>query len=229
MGIKLLLLSPEGDVREAYHNKIGKLDVQFDTVASFKELYDAMAHNPYNGVMVDLNAKLRAPREETVLAMDILERFPVAELRWDIKEKKIGIYYQGQHKDGGNIEDFVNRICQTFYARKIGLEKRERIHFNVLLAKENDFSEGNVEHTVTIDISKGGCFIFSNNNWKDNDNAWFIIKELSDQTPILGEVCWKVEWGKSMRIPGIGLRYKEIKENQLDEICNTKPRKERMP
>lgn len=222
MDNKLLLLSPEGEIRQAYHNLINKLGVQFDTVRTFKELYYAMSKVPYNGIMVDLNTKIRTPRKELAQVENILETFPVAELRWDKNTNKIGMFYQGQSKDGGNLEDFCESICKSFYARKISIEERININFNVILSKTKVFNEENVERTITINVSKGGCLIFSTGKWNMEDDAWFVIKDLKDQTPIRGEVRWVIEWGKCIKIPGIGVMYKEIKENQIEEISKIK-------
>ncbi len=52
-----------------------------------------------------------------------------------------------------------------------------------------------------------------------NSDVWFIIKELTDQAPIRGKVLRKIDWGKSMCVPGIGLQFTEIKESQFEEIC----------
>lgn len=221
MSMRILLLSPEGEKRQVYCNELHKVRIQFDIVDTFRDLYDSMAENPYNGIVLDLNSKLKSPKEETDLVKDILEKFPVAELRLDPKTKGVGLYYQGQHKDGGNLDDFANRICRVFDARRISTEKRIGINLSVMLARRNDFREENVEKTITIDTSEGGCFIFSNDKWEINADAWFIIKGLRDQTPIRGKVCWYVEWGKGVQPPGIGIKYQEIKETQLNEILST--------
>lgn len=217
MSMRILLLSPEGEKRQVYCNELNKVHIQFDIVDTFRELYDSMAKKPYNGIVLDLSLKLRSPKEEMNLVQDILQKFPVAELRLNPKTKEIGLYYQGQHKDGGNLDDFANRICRLFDARRISTEKRIGINLSVMLARKNDFREGNIEKTITIDASEGGCFIFSNDKWEINEDAWVIIKGLSDQTPIRGKVCWSVEWG-GIQLPGIGIKYQEIKETQLNEI-----------
>lgn len=222
MTMRMLLVCPEGETREAYTNAINKLGVQYDTVATFKELYYAMAAVPYNGILVDLNTKLRAPKEELSLVENILEKFPVIQLKWEGKAEKIRTYYFGQHKDGGDLGSFVDHHCRFFDSRKISIEKRITVHFSVILAKENDFREENIERTITINVSESGCFIFTNKKWDIRSDAWFIIKGISDQRPIRGEVRWCFEWGKNMQTPGIGVKFQEIKESQIHEICNAK-------
>ena len=222
MNLRLLLLSPEGETRKLYHSAIDKLGVKLDVVGSFKEVCNAMSNVPYSGVLVDLNTKLRSTKDDLDLAERILESFPVAEMRCDNKTKKIGMFYQGQSKDGGSLDDFVNRICKLFNPRKVATEKRLKINFNIVISATNDFEEKNVERAITINVSKGGCFILSTDKWQIGDSVWFIIKDLEDQTPICGKVCWCVEWGKQITIPGVGLQFKIVKENQMADIYNTK-------
>ena len=95
---------------------------------------------------------------------------------------------------------------------------RKRIHYNVVLSKSGDFSQGNTEKTVTLNVSKSGCFIYTTGNWRINDRAAFTFKELDDNKPILATVKWKTVWGKSMQIPGIGVEFKEIGETQIKKI-----------
>jgi Tfp pilus assembly protein PilZ len=97
---------------------------------------------------------------------------------------------------------------------------RKVVHFNVLLSNDESMDEKKLERTVMINISKGGCFLFSGRDWSDTSKAWLIINELTDKTPIEGDIRWSVEWGKQMTIPGIGLSFKHIKSSQLEELVH---------
>jgi Tfp pilus assembly protein PilZ len=108
----------------------------------------------------------------------------------------------------------------SFAARKIRINKRGNINFNIIVSKTPDFSEQQVEQTVTLNFSKGGCYIISTSTWEINKEIWISIRELEDRAPITGKVRWGIEWGKYMNIPGIGVRFTNIKESQLDHICN---------
>jgi Tfp pilus assembly protein PilZ len=220
MAMRIVLLSPLGEIRQVYCDELKKNGINPDVVTNFKELYDTMAQNSYNGIVLDFKTKLKAPKEEVNLVMNIIERFPVAELRWDTKTKKIGIYYQGQHKEGGNLDDFFNRVCRLYDANKISVEKRFDIHLSVILSKSEDLKEENIEKTISLDISKHGCFLFSKDKWKSGDIAWFIFKDISDQTPITGKVRWSAEWGNGLQPPGIGIEFDKFKHTQLNEIFN---------
>ena len=77
-----------------------------------------------------------------------------------------------------------------------------------------------MERTVTIDISKGGSFIYSVDLWNIGEKVQFVIKELADSNPIRGEIRWTRSWGKMMEVPGIGITFETIDKGQLEEICD---------
>ncbi len=218
MDMRVILLSPVGEIREAYCEELSKIGIQPDVVTTFKELYGSMIQNSYNGVMLDIKTKVQTHEEENTAIMNILERFPVAELRWNSATKETGIYYQGQKKEGGSLDDFVNRVCCFYDAKKISEEERFDIYLSVILARSNDFSEENIEKTISLDISKKGCCFFSKDKWGIGDLAWIIFKDLTDQTPIMGKVRWSAEWGTGLQHPGFGIKFDQVKQAQIDEI-----------
>ena len=219
MSMKLILLCGEGDARQAYSKAIESLGVQVDSVSSFSELLKAMSHIPYNGIVFDLTTKIKRTKDEREVPYNILEMFPTIQLTWESKTKGVRTLYYGKSKKAGSMEDFINEVCQPFKSRIIRSYIRQKYNFNVVLSKDSGFLKKYIESTVTIDISMGGCFIYSNTNWERTSNAYFIIKELDDNTPILGEVRWRLLWGKAMRIPGIGIRFKSIKMCQVEELA----------
>lgn len=219
MNIRIILVSMEGDARQAYLDAIKPFGVQVDTVSSFKELYKLLTENFYNGVMVDLKTKIKEQRENKQLDYEILEQFPLVQLNFEEKTGLIRSLYYGQSVGSGTLETFINKECRLFKARPIRSSERKKIHFNVIMSKNSDFSEDYIDRTITIDVSKGGCFLYSTDNWKINKRVIFVIKELDDSKPILGEVRWKRAWGKTMQIPGIGVKFENIGEAQLKEIC----------
>ena len=167
-----------------------------------------------------MKTKIKEQREDKELAYGILEQFPLVQLKYDEKTGSIGALYYGQSGESLTLEAFINEECRTFKARRIRSSVRKDINFNVIISKTNDFSDDGAERSITIDISRGGCFIYSTEKWKISDSVMFVIKELADSRPVLGEVRWTKPWGEAMQIPGIGVKFKDIGENQLREICD---------
>lgn len=219
MNIRVILVSREGHAKQAYLNAIKPLGIQIDTVSTFTELHSALAENLYSGVMVDLVTKIKGSREEKGLIHQILELYPVLQLKWEDKTGLIQTLCLGQSKGSGTLKDFIYEECGSFTARAISSTPRRDIHFNVILSRNANFSQNSIEKTVTVNISKEGCFIYSVGKWERTFNCWMKIKELNDDTPILGEVKWAIPWGKVMKFPGIGIKFENIRKNQLEEIC----------
>ncbi len=220
MSIRLILVSIEGGARQAYLDAIKPFGVQMDMVSSFKELRKLLTKNMYNGVMVDLKTKIMGQREDKELVYEILDQFPLLQLSFEQKTGLIRSFHYGQPVGNKSLETFINNQCRSFKARKLRSSVRKQLHFNVIMSRTGDFSEDYIDRTVTINISKGGCFIYSTDKWKINDRVTFVIKELDDRKPILSEVRWNTEWGKTMQIPGIGVKFENIGEAQLKEICD---------
>lgn len=217
MNIRLLLISQDGTARRAYLDALNKSGVQADVVSSFSEIYKLLAENLYNGVMVDLKTKIRSSGREKEMAIKILEQVPFVHLKFEEDTGTIQSFYYGQ-TGSQTLEEFIDRECRSFSARKIRINARKDIHFNIVLSGASGISETN-EQTVTINVSSGGCFIYSIGNWEISDKVMIVINELEDKTPVACEVRWKRKWGDAMQIPGIGVKFENISEDQLRDFC----------
>ena len=89
----------------------------------------------------------------------------------------------------------------------------------VVYRKTNSVEHKKEDRTVTMNVSKGGCFIYSVDDLQSDTRLMMMFKELEEQTPILGEVRWRALWGEAMQIPGIGVKFKNLSEGQLAKIC----------
>lgn len=219
MTIRIILVCSDSNSTRVYMDHLKPLMVDVDTVSSLGDLHRLLMVHEYNGLMIDLRTKIRSSKAEKELTHDILDLFPVIQLKYDRNTGTIKTLYFGQSTGGGTVEEFIQKECQAFKPRSIRLNKRNKVHFNVLLSISKDFSRNETERTVTMDVSKGGVQIYSVNGSKAGRRASFIIKELEDNRPILGEVMWKRPWGERMQIPGIGVKFVDISDDQLRIIC----------
>jgi len=220
MAIRILLIAREGETRGKYQEAITDLGVEVVVASSLKKIDRTLMDLSYHGVMVDMRTKIEILKDENELVYTTFRKFPVAHLNLERKTGEIRLFYSGQ-KAGATLENFINRECRSFTPRILSSRVRKQIHFNVVLSKNKEFRDEHCERTVTVDISGGGCFVFSIGDWKPGDSAWLSIKELHDNTPICGLVRWCLKWGEEMRVPGIGLKFTEITELQLKEIYDS--------
>lgn len=220
MSIKLILICKEGEARQAYLAEAKKIGIEVDVVSSYGELFKNMIGNPYQGIMVDMITSMKSPKEDKGTAQDAIEAFPIVQLRWDGESKTINTISLGKGFASGSLADFVAKECANFTARAIRLNPRKPINFNVIMSKEEAMNKTAIERTVTVNVSKGGCFFYTVQDWSDTKEVHFIIKELHDRTPISGEIRWAVQWGKTMMLPGIGISFLSISPKQLEELAS---------
>jgi hypothetical protein len=220
MNIKLILVCKEGDARQAYLNEMKALGIEVDVVSSYYEFLKTRASTPYQGLMINLVTQMKMSVEEKNVSKEILGFFPTLRLKWDAESGSIRNISFGKTTTSGSLKEFIHTECQSFTARAVRLNMRKIVHLNASLSNDESMDEKALERTVTINLSKGGCFLFSGRDWSNAPKIWLIIKELADKTPITGDIRWSVEWGKQMTIPGIGLSFKHIKSSQLEELVH---------
>jgi Tfp pilus assembly protein PilZ len=115
------------------------------------------------------------------------------------------------------VGDFVDRFCRCHPARRCRGSKRRPLHFNVFLSRQRE-TQDEVEKTVTLDISEGGCFLITSQAWQQGENVWLRFADLCDGTPVRAEVRRHLPWGESLCIPGIGLEFKKMPPTLLQQL-----------
>jgi hypothetical protein len=161
MGAKLILVCRDGEASQAYLNEAKKIGAEVDVVSTYGELFNAMIETSYQGVMVDLVTSMKASKEEKGMAQEIIEVFPIIQLKWDNESKAIRTISLSKSLNSDSLADFVTAECEVFTPRAIRLNVRKSIHFNTIIYREEKMMEKNIEKTVTINAPKGGCFLFS--------------------------------------------------------------------
>ena len=158
------------------------------SVPSFNELEESLAERFFNGLLVDFNTRFRAIKENRHFVYRIMVNFPVTIMRFDSDKQKIRAFYRG-FSQKISIEAFIEEKCRPFKPRRFRHHLRKPIHFNIQLAKEAPTqARENSERSFTLDVSRGGCFAFSVQNWVRGDPVWIVPRELKDRTPIQGIV-----------------------------------------
>ncbi len=217
MAMRLILVCKEGPSRTAYLREASSIGIEVDTVDSFGNLLKMMITRSYQGIMVDLITSVKSSREDKSIAQNVLDVFPVIQLKWDQQTNSIHTISSGA-ASSGTLAHFIAHECQPFRPRAVRLNVRKCVNFNTLICKNNDMDPLQTERSVTVNFSKGGCFLFSCQTWSNISKIWMVIHELDDKTPIQGEIRWRQLWGKSMAIPGIGLQFTQLTPGQKAQL-----------
>jgi hypothetical protein len=219
MKARVILACGDGKATEAYLKRIRKPEIEVDAVSSLSELYKRLQEKGYNGILLDVKTKVRASGEEKERIHGLLETFPVLQLNLDRETGELRSLSAGRSGEGATLEDFLDKQCGSFQARSVRSSVRRDVNLNVLLSDWTCPSEKSPVRSITLNISKGGCFIYSTKEWDLKKPLSFTMVELAAPGPITGEVRWQIPWGKSMRIPGIGVRFVSIHEAQHKLLC----------
>lgn len=219
MCVKLILISAQAERTQVYSSILEKIPgLEVDTVTSFDDLYMALKEIPYHGVLVDLATHIKTTNVEKELARRIQEVFPVLILKWEGHGERIRTFSYKQGRESVTLQEFIHKQCGSIQARTFRSSARKNVNFNIILSGDAGVDERYSARTITINASKGGCFIYTSEEWKCFSNVWFVINDLKARAPIMGEIRQCYKWGESMRIPGIGVTFKDIEKCQLEEI-----------
>lgn len=217
--IKLLLLSDNPEAVSACQKALEARGGCCTWASDVADMHRQLVSTSFNGLILDVLTTAKTSQKDRALIQEVSEYYPTLLMRWNTAAQKVRGLVFGEILDKEDpLGDFIERFCQPERALTFRENKRYDIHFNVLLSPDNNLSEGLVEKTVTLDLSRGGCFIISSRDWKNIDQAWICFLELSDPTPIRVELCSHVPWGEQTRIPGIGIKFIDLQPSQRQEI-----------
>lgn len=217
MKTRILLVAEKGDARAAYTDVLRELGVDFDCITSPDEITDVLVGGAYNGLLVDVPTMIRCECENKNRITKIMDRFPVLRLMYNDRFGGIrGLAQGGTIRDNRDLREFIRDECAPFEARSIRTSERKEVVFNVLLLKDLDHEDQ--ERTVTVNVSERGCFVYTVNRWEIASPAWLVINEFDDRTPIELKVRWRHEWGREMRLPGIGTSFESMSASQYAQL-----------
>jgi hypothetical protein len=215
---KIILAVRDAKRKKAYISAL-ESSVEYTITESLKEIPDLLRQSPYKGILIDVYLNVKANFMEKIKISDSLDAMPSATLNFDTGRGLIRLLMLNQsHGTARTLEEFT-KLCSSFQPKIIYPLNQSAVHLNAVISPGPDF-EGDIERTFTMDISGGGCFLFTArlSGYQPEDMVWIDFVGLANRSPILGKVCWKCEWGVSHAVPGIYVSFESILEDQYEEI-----------
>lgn len=213
--VHVLLVSTPGEARTIYERELGRLGVVYDALDSPADLRGLVAERPYNGILLDLATWIRCPAQKRGKLQGVLERFPVLRLLYNPEQGGMrGVTLGGTVQQARDLEAFLREQCAGFPPRSFRMVERQSAICNVLLldGPGQDLDKG--QRAVTSNVSEAGCFLISCREFQQGEHLWLVFKELADHEPIAATVRWLQPWGQAMRLPGAGVSFDSLSENQ---------------
>ncbi|MDA8428711.1 MAG: PilZ domain-containing protein [Geobacteraceae bacterium] len=216
---QILLAVADDERRRRYEAFLKKERVICQAVSSLRDVATQTARQPYNAIFLDMPLIVRASQYEKSLVEDALRALPHARLNITPATREISILISGESPESSQTPEEYLRYCCEQPVRIVLPRNRIPIHLNAVLTHAPDTAAG--ERTVCIDISPGGCFLFCvNDEISLQSTVWIRLVILNDPAPIQSTVCWKREWGMTNEIPGVGIRFDRMSEQQQTEILS---------
>ncbi len=219
--IKLLLLSSKPEAVTACRTNLDRMGIRFACADNVGDMHRLLTSTPCSGLVLDVLDTARASQKERLFIQEVSEVYPTLLMRWNSGSKQIrGLVFGEILNKQDPLGDFVARFCRPGRAHTYREDKRHTIHLNLHLSRDREFSPHQVEKTVTLDLSPGGCFIVSSHDWQHIGTAWIRLQELSAPSPIVVQICRYLPWGEQNRIPGIGVKFLDLQPDQAREIAH---------
>ena len=116
------------------------------------------------------------------------------------------------------LNEFIQNKCRKMPPQGIRVQPRKHLFFNTWVRFSNQEKSF---MTNTWNISREGCFIIATQNQPAGEQVWLTICDLSNKTPIAGEIVWNKSWGNDFHsLPGMGVIFKSISSSQQQEIVD---------
>jgi Tfp pilus assembly protein PilZ len=216
--IRILLVAAPGDHRAAYLKALQGFDVVCDVAESLHDVVRDYSKVKYSGFLIDMTTLLRSSASDKAEANLLSDNFPVMRLSHKASEGIRCIPTGRYSGHGSTLDEFFRESCLNFTARSLRGTKRTNKVLNVLINRDINSKNSYMEKSVALNFSEEGCFLFSASRWRKGDTLWVAIMELGDKTPIKAEVLWTLPWGVKSQMPGIGVNFLSLSEEQADQI-----------
>lgn len=190
-----VVIASSAEVRRVVEDLLEDLGLDPLPVPSLGELLGVVKDVPVGGILLELGTSIKSSPEEKKAANEIARLYPFARFRVIGEEIRI-------HGDENSLEEFARR-CQRSEPRVIRRETRVFRYLSVYLWR--DQIPDDAEKTITINVSGGGCFIYSSRDWAIGDRVW--LRMADGETAVSGTVRFWRAWGQNNGVPGIGVKF----------------------
>jgi len=193
--LKIVIVIRDNETRRMIAEAIASAGEETINLTSLADLPEVLRTVPVSGIMVGVVAATKAAAAEKQQTHEMIQFYPHVRIKGIGSELAI-------LGNASTLKEFINE-CQQFQPRTIRKSERRIRHIAFLLSADEHFADQ--EKTVTMNISEGGCFVYSTRTWQVGDRVW--LKFADNERVVTGTVRWWQPWGNNKRIPGIGICF----------------------
>ena len=212
----VLLVAEAGAARDRYLQLLDGFGARVRVAADPVAVFSCLRDGEFSGIVFDEPTLLRDGHYDMTLLRGLCERYPTLHVMFDADAGVLHVL--GSRHHGSSRQGFLDFLgeCRDFSPQGLRTGQRRDALLPVLLSRDFAIVEAGVETTVTLNLSRHGCFVYTVAAWERGEQVWLVFDDV-DPRPVRARVAWRQAWG-SRRSPGLGLRFFEPHEALLKEI-----------
>jgi len=218
---RILMVVEEPEARSAYEEALCRVGVSYHVAASFNEVLRMSIDAAYSGLLIDILTLVRSSKEEKSIAYDCINFYPTLRVKWDARTKNMSLspLEQSFSTDPESVlAHFIESRCKSFCARSLRRFNRKDTYLSLILSTCRTFPDAESLKTFTVNVSQGGAFVQTTEPPAIGDTVWLRFFEMPGEEPVKAIICWRIEWGGSRSIPGVGVMFDSLSEQQAGWI-----------
>lgn len=214
----VLLVCRSASRSQLYRAVMDRKGVACLMVTSLKEVNALAAGTAFSGLLLDMPVMVKATPSERLALEDLQRALPCAYLNIAPASDSIKLMMVNDLQGtAATIEEFAE-LSTRFPARCVAPKDRITLHLHTLL--QSAAATSPPEQTVTLDLSPGGCFLFSvDPSLQTGAQLSLQFIGLNDPAPINAAVCWRNPFGTPGKPgPGVGAKFVQISPAQREQL-----------
>jgi hypothetical protein len=189
-----VVIASDAGIRSVIEASLEPLGLHVKGLSSPGDLMGIVRDVPIGGILLELMTSIQSSPEEKEASNEFARVYPFARFRLVGHDVRI-------LGEGNTLEAFAQR-CRNFNPRILRRDIRISRNLAVYLSRDPGFEDS--EKAVTINVSKGGCFVYTSRDWRIGDYVWLRLP--GEEITIVATVCFWCAWGQK-GTPGIGIRF----------------------
>jgi hypothetical protein len=155
--MQIAIVSRTGPVLDAYQRFFEAHGIELIHQNSIAELFQQLPETVISGVVIDIQAVLRADEKEKNRLQTLEEVFPNVRTNWNPEMGFRALYNDSAKSGEDNMAAFLED-CRNFKPRALRKDRRLDMNFNVLFWPIDAFAE-TAQRAYSLNVSYGGLFV----------------------------------------------------------------------
>jgi Tfp pilus assembly protein PilZ len=212
--IFMAVLTGDKEEEQAITEAFESFHVKLAFASTMRNLRDILFEQSCSGILLGITSLVGIDQASKSFGQSLEHVYPVARIRWNRSDGSFSLMsFRNGRVD--TLADFI-AICSNVSPRRLRSWERLPKTLNVMISSDPDLA--NAMRAFTTNISLGGCFLHTSQEWNVGDPVFIQIQELSSQSIIDGNVVRYVPWGTPFRVQGIGIQFVNMDDEQMEAL-----------